>query len=44
MSKENIKNPSTPDNSFTPKWIDDYTLPEVKFNGNYLRQDSVSFL
>ena len=44
MSKENIKYPCTPDNSFAPKWIDDYTLPEIKFNGNCLRQDIASFL
>ena len=34
--KENY--PSTPDNSFTVKWIDDYPLADAKFNGNCLRQ------
>ena len=29
---------STSDKSFAPKWIDDYTLPELKFNENSLRQ------
>ena len=43
-SEENINTPSTPDNSFVPKRIDDYILPEVKFNGNCLRQDSMPFL
>ena len=34
MSKEIIKNSSIPDNSFAPKWIDDYTFLKVKFNEN----------
>ena len=38
MSEESIENSSTSDNSFAPKWIDDYTLPELKFNENSLRQ------
>ena len=43
MSEESNKNPSTPDNSFTPKWTGCPFL-EVKFHGNNLRQDSVPFL
>ena len=43
MSNERIKNPSTSDNSFAPKRINGYLPPEVKFNGNWLKQDSVSF-
>ena len=36
---------STADNSFVSKRIDHhYILPEVKLNGNCLRQDSVPFL
>ena len=44
MSDERIRNPSTSDNSFAPKWIFGYTLSKVKFNGNCLKQDSMSFL
>ena len=44
MSEESIKNPPTPKNSFISKWIDNYTLPWVKFNVNSLRQESVPFL
>ena len=40
--KENY--PSTPDNSFTVKWIDDYPLADAKFNGNCLRLDNVFLL
>ena len=43
MSEESIKNLSTPYNNFTPKWIDDYTLPELKFDANCLSQDNVPF-
>ena len=43
MSEESNKNPSTPGNSFTPKWAG-YPFLEVKFHGNYLRQDSAPFL
>ena len=43
MSEEINKNPSTPENSFTPKWTG-YPFLEVKFHGNNLRQDSVPFL
>ena len=34
MSKESIKNQSTSDNSFAPKFIDTHPLPKVKSNGN----------
>ena len=44
MPHESIKNPPTSDNSFAPKLITDYSPHRVKFNGNCLRQDSVSFL
>ena len=44
MSEENINNPSTPDNSFVPKRIFGYPLSKVKFNGNCLKQNSVSLL
>ena len=44
MSEESIKNPSTSDNSFAPKWIFGFTLSEVKFHRYYLKQDSVYFL
>ena len=44
MSERSIKNSSTPDSSFTPNWSDGYPFTKVKFNGNYLRQDGVSFL
>ena len=44
MSKESIKNPSTLDNSFAPKWIDTYPLAEEKINGNCLRQDGHFFV
>ena len=44
MSEESLKNPSTPDNSFDPKGIVVYPLSKVKFNGNCLKQDIVSFL
>ena len=30
--------------SFTPKCIDKYLIPRVKFSGNCLRQDSISFI
>ena len=43
MSEEIMKNPSTSDNSFVLKWIKGYQLPKIKFNGNCLKQDSVSF-
>ena len=39
MLEESVENPSTPDNSFVPNWIDDYRLSEVKL---LIRQDSVS--
>ena len=44
ISKEIIKNLSIQDNSFAQNWIDDYTLPKVKFDENCLRQNSVFFL
>ena len=31
------------DNTFAPKWINDYSPCRVKFNGNCVRHDSVSF-
>ena len=34
MSKESIKNPSTSDNSFAPKFIDTHPLPKAKSKGN----------
>ena len=43
MSEESNKNPSPPGDSFTPKWAG-YPFLEVKFHGNYLRQDSAPFL
>ena len=44
MPEKSIKNPSTPDNSFAPNVIAAYPLSKVKFNGNCLKQKSVSFL
>ena len=44
MSEESIKNPSTLDSSFAPKWIDTYPLAEEKINGNCLRQDGHFFV
>ena len=32
------------ESSFAPKWVDKYLIPRVKFNGNYLRQDNISFI
>ena len=43
MSQENIKNLPTLNKFFAPKLITDYSPYRVKFNGNCLRQDSVSF-
>ena len=43
MSEESIKNPSRSDNSFTPKRAA-YPISKINFNGNSLKQDSVSFL
>ena len=37
MSKENIKNPPTSDNSFAPNWIKDYPISKIKFNAKFLR-------
>lgn len=42
MSEESIKNQCISDNSFALKWIDGYPLRKMKFNGNYLKQDSTS--
>ena len=44
MSKESVKSPPTRDNSFAPKRNASYPLSITKFNGNYLKQDTVSFL
>ena len=44
MSEESIKNASTPENNFAPKWIVAYPLPKANFNWNCLKEDSVSFL
>ena len=44
MSEKIITPSSTPENSFAPKWIGKYSIPLVKFNGNCLRQDSISFI
>ena len=44
MSHEAIKNPSTSDNSFAPKWNTDFSPQRIKLNGDCLQQDSVSFL
>ena len=41
--KDSIKNPSTLDNSFSPRQIFAYPLSKVEFNGNCLKQDIVSF-
>ena len=41
--QENIKNLPTLNKFFAPKLITDYSPYRVKFNGNCLRQDSVSF-
>ena len=43
MPQENIKNLPTLNKLFAPKLITDYSPYRVKFNGNCLRQDSVSF-
>ena len=43
MPQENIKNLPTLNKCFAPKLITDYSPYRVKFNGNCLRQDSVSF-
>ena len=32
MSEESIKNASTPENNFAPKWIVAYPLPKANFN------------
>ena len=32
MSEESIKNASTPENNFGPKWIVAYPLPKANFN------------
>ena len=44
MSKESVKSPSTRDNSFAPKRNASYPLSITKLNGNYLKQNTVSFL
>ena len=44
VSEESIAFPSTTDNSFTPKWVGKYSILIVKFNGECLKQDCVSFI
>ena len=44
MSEESIKNPPSSDNSITPNLIDNYPIEKVKFNGNCLRKDMISFI
>ena len=39
-----IKNFSKPRNSFLPKWIYDYPLSKVIFNGNCLKQGTLPFI
>ena len=44
MSEINIHPPSTTDNSFTSKRNAKYSIAIVKFNGNCLNQDNLSFI
>ena len=44
MSEERMKSPSTSDNHFASKGNASYPWSKVKFNGNCLKQDIVSFL
>ena len=39
-----IKHFSKPRNSFLPKWIYDYPLSKVIFNGNCLKQGTLPFI
>ena len=42
--QKRIKNPCTPVNRFAPKKNACHPLSKVKFNGNCIKLDSVSFL
>ena len=44
ISEESSFLPSTADNCYAPKWISKYSTPTVKFNGDCLKQDSMSFI
>ena len=44
MSEESIKHPPTQDNSLAPKRVGDYKTTNEKINGNYLRQNRISFI
>lgn len=44
MSEESIKPLSTRDISFDPEIIYKYGQERIKFNGIYLRQDSIYFI
>ena len=44
ITEENIKPPSTTDNSFDSEKINKYRERRIKFKGIFLREDSISFI
>ena len=44
MSEDNLAPPSTTNCRFAPKVIVKYSVPTIKFNGDCLKQNSVSFI
>ena len=43
MSDESIKPPATFNNSLAPSWNYNVTKTRVKFEGQYLKQDKITF-